>query len=213
MQGDAHQIFVQLAMCMSTTYMRILATMPHTASPFCHCAREQRTHLDVRLVQTARDQLGRQQTQGLHVRGAACCHAMQGILSAMMAGRQAPESKEPIPTHAHVVASRKRSSKKHRRRRHHDFFASHRVPTLYTSQKCVASQALILSLERTGRTLDFQIVDVSQLGHVPSPLATIPALVDKNGIYDGPDLIDVISKYDAVQTDKPCENAKRNLQK
>lgn len=163
-------------------------------------------------MQTARDQLGQQQTQGLHVRGPACWHAMQGVLSAMMAGRQAPESDKPMPKPSHVVATRSSKKRRKHRNRRRRFLAAHRVPTLYTSQECVPSQALVLSLERTGRKGDFRVVSVDRLGHMPSFLANIPALVDKNGIYDGPDLIDVISTYCAAQSGDCPRIAKRKLQ-
>lgn len=176
-------------------YPAHVATMPDRAPPSCAHRCKQQTFLDVRLMQSACDRLGQQQAQGLHVRGPACWHDMQGILRAVMTGRQTPESSKRSSKPSHEARSRKQSSKTIKEQRRLQFLTSHQMPTLYVSRECLSSQALVLLLERAGHTSQFHIIDIDTLGHVPSVLRTIPALVDTSGIHDGPELFNVLSTH------------------
>ena len=136
-----------------------------------------------------------QLTQAMQVRGPACCHAMQGLLRAVMADRQ---SMSPAANNTVDMQAKRRSSRSQRRRvaqtERAAFLTAHKEPKLYVLANDLACRALLELIKRSGYTGHFQVVEVAQ---APRALTNIllPALVDQASITSGSDLFSLISSH------------------
>jgi hypothetical protein len=156
--------------------------------------------VEMRYVQTFHDGVrNSQHTHALQMRGPACCHAMQGMLSVLMAGRLAPEDNATGEQSRAAERTHRRPSKhkqKEEQRHFHAFLASHTQPTLYIVRSELVGQAVLKVIERSDNAPKVQVIDISHRSGMPYPLHTFapPVLVDRTGIVQGSELFRLLSK-------------------
>ena len=152
--------------------------------------------VEMRYVQTFHDGVrNSQHTHALQMRGPACCHAMQGMLGVLMAGRLAPEDTATGEQSRAAERTRRRRSKRKDEQRHfHAFLASHTQPTLYIVRSELVGQAVLKVIERSDNTPE--VIDISHRSGMPYPLHTFapPVLVDRTGVVQGSELFRMLSK-------------------
>ena len=156
--------------------------------------------VEMRYVQTFHDGVrNSQHTHALQMRGPACCHAMQGMLGVLMAGRLAPEDTATGEQSRAAERTRRRRSKHKRKdeqRHFHAFLASHTQPTLYIVRSELVGQAVLKVIERSDNAPTVRVIDISQRSDMPYPLHkfTPPVLVDRTGVVQGSELFRLLSK-------------------
>ena len=132
------------------------------------------------------------------MRGPACRHAMQDMLSVLMAARLPPEGASMSEQRRANKRTRRRSTHKVQEEQQHfrAFLATHTRPTLTIVRTELVSQAVLKVIERSGNAHKIETVDISHRSHMPYPLHTVapPVLVNQSGIVQGSELFRLLSK-------------------
>jgi hypothetical protein len=156
--------------------------------------------IELQYLQSFQDGLNKiQHTHALHLRGPASCHAVQGMLGALMASRLPTDQvAATCAVNEHNKRARRRSKRRRQeeRQQYRAFLASYKQPMLYILRDDLVSQAMLKLIERSDCAQRIRTVDVNSRTDMPTFLQTYspPILVDRRGVVHGNELFQRLSE-------------------